>query len=288
MAEEPKDKWFSKLAKVAHRLAPKDRGVDRAFEQLKTFHEACQSVVLEVMAGQSLLEKEIEKNTDHIAKWEARAMTAVEQDNESLAISCLTRKASYMKSSMEYEARLPLMRQRRLQMHARFESVNTIVHRILILKDLLETLPKQSTLRDDLLAAIKNFIDEMASFAKDSEEKNPSFSKALVVAEQRIAKLEQQLAGCAINFKKSEPAQAAALDETIKTLKATTEATIAKVQEHLEIQKSIAAQRETEKNEDSAWEARQLIWSDEKTIESLKTSLNSLESILQHQVASSI
>lgn len=286
MAEESKESWYAKLAKAAHKLAPKDKGVERAFEQLRTFHEACQSVVMEVMAGQSLLETEIEKNTDHIAKWEARAMTAVEQDNETLAISCLTRKASYMKSSMEYEARLPLMRQRRLHMHARFESVNVIVHRISILKNLLETLPKQSTLRDDLLAAIKNFIDEMALFARNSEGKDPSFSKALVAAEQRIAKLEQQLSGCAINLKKSEPEQAAALDETIKTLKATTKATIAKVQAHLDLQKALETQYEAEKKEDAAWEARQLIWSDEKTIESLNSSLESLDQILQHQVAS--
>ena len=289
MTEETKDTWFNKfdkLAKAARKLVPKDKGVERSFEQLKKMHQACQDGMAEAMDGQSLLELEVTKNLAHIETWEHRAHLALVQGNESLATQSLQRKASFMQSTLEYESQLPLMRLRRIHLHSRLEAVNTIVHRLLSLKELLAAMPQQKDIREELLAAIKNFIADLASFAKEAESQEPSFNKALATVETRIAKLEQRIAACAFSFKTAKPEQARELEETANILKASTEATIAKVQEHLDMQKAIQAQREAEKNEDSAWECRQLIWSDEKTIESLTLSLASLEKITQSKVAS--
>lgn len=280
MTDERKDSWFNRLTKAARKLAP-DKDVERAYDQLKLFHEACNAAVLDAMSAQAMIERDIEKSSSEIETWEDRARLALEQDNEQLALQSLQRKVSYMHSNLEFQSQLPLLNQRRLHLNSRLESVNIIIHRLLILKDLLSAMPLPTTLREQLLGAIKNFIDELPNFAIDEKQAGPSFNTAVQIAEQRISKLEQQIAHCAQKFIEQEPQHAESFAAIVKVQIAVTETTIAKANEHLSVQRAIKEQRETEKNEDSAWEAQQLIWSDEKSIESLNASLQALRSILQ-------
>lgn len=172
------------------------------------------------------------------------------------------------------------MRQRRLHLHSRFATVNVIVHRLLVLRDIFDILPKQSILRDNLIALIKEFVDSLPFFAGEASEQQQSLNAAVAVAEQRIDKLEQQIAACALNYKREKPDDVERLNGLVATLRATTQKTIDKLEENLEVQRSIEAQRTTEGNEDGAWEARQSTWSDEKSLESMHRCLRMLQEIL--------
>lgn len=278
MSEEKQGHWFSNISKAVSKLATGDRAMDCSFEQLKKFQETCEEAVAGAMAGQSLLEVEIEKNTENAMLWETRARAAVEENNEDLAIEALRRKYSLVQSSKEYESRLPLMRQRRLHLKARFTAVIVVIHRLSILKGMFEALPEQSTLRDNLIAAIKDFVDNLSAFASESEER--SFNTTLVLVEQRIHKLEQQLAGCAISHKKRNPKEAQKFENAIADLRTSTQTVIWKFEEDLENQRSIETQRIRERNEDGAWEARQNTWANEKALEALHENLRCLQSVL--------
>jgi hypothetical protein len=280
MTDDRKGSWFNRLSKAARKLAP-DKDVERAYDQLKTFHEACNEAVLDAMAAQEMIERDIEKSSSAIETWQERARLALEQDNEQLALQSLQRKVSYMHSNLEFQSQLPLLNQRRLHLGSRLESVKIIVHRLLVLKELLSGMPLPTTLREQLLGAIKNFIEELPRFAIDEKQPGPSFNTAVEIAEQKISKLEQQIANSAQQLIAKEPQHAEDFTVIVKEQISRTESMIEKVTEHLSIQRTIKEQHETEKNEDSAWEAQQLIWSAEKTIESLSASLQALQSILQ-------
>lgn len=279
MPDERKNSWFNKLTKTARKLAP-DKDVERAYDQLKMFHEACNEAVLDAMSAQAIIQKDIEKNCELIEIWEGRARLALEQNNEELALQSLQRKVSYMHSSLEFQSQLPLLNQRRLHLNSRLDTVKNIVHRLLVLKELLNGMPLPTTLRHQLLGAIKNFIEDLPRFAADEKQPGESFNTAAAIAEQKISKLEQQIANCAQKYIEQEPQHAEGFCAIVKEQISITEATIVKVNEHLSVQRAIKEQCETEKNEDSAWEAQQLIWSDEKTIESLSASVQALQSIL--------
>lgn len=278
MSEEKQGHWFANISKAVGKLATSDLAMDRSFEQLKKFKECCEEAVAGAMEGQSLLELEIAKNTENAMQWEAHARLAVADNNEELAIEALRRKYSFVQSSKEYESRLPLMRQRRLHLNARFTAVNVVIHRLSVLKSLFESLPEQSTLRDNLIAAIKDFVNNLSAFASASEEQ--SFNMTLVIVEQRIHELEQQLAGCAIAHMKENPNGTQKLESEIADLRASTQKIIWKFEKDLEVQRSIEAQRIQEQNEDGVWEARQNAWANEKALEALHECLRCLQGIL--------
>lgn len=279
MADERKDSWFNRLTKAARKLAP-DKDVERAYDQLKTFHEACNEAVLDALAAQAVIERDIEKSSSEIEAWEERARLALEQDNEQLALQSLQRKVSYMHSSLEFQSQLPLLNQRRLHLNSRLDTVKNIVHRLLVLKELLNGMPLPTSLRQQLVGAIKNFIEDLPRFATDEKQPGQSFNTATAIAEQKISKLEQQIANCAQKYIEQAPQHAEGFTAIVKEQISITEATIVKANSHLSVQRAIKEQCETEKNEDSAWEAQQLIWSAERTIESLSASVQALQSIL--------
>ncbi|HIA54381.1 MAG TPA: hypothetical protein EYN91_20225 [Candidatus Melainabacteria bacterium] len=283
MPETKDDRWFSKLAAAAKDLIPSpipsDKKVENALEKLKESREKALNHITQSIASEKVAMMKIADHMESAKRWEVRAQMATEQGNQTLAEEALKRKAQCVESVREWHRHVPSTRQQNIELTAKLQGFNVIVHRIIVLRDLLRSIKSKTELSESLSSTIKSLVAEFPDFSKDNERLMQEFNLLLEVADQRLCKLEQQVSHRVQSVINAGEKGSYIVELATQSCQASTSHTLKKLEEDLIKWRAEEARTDPQEDEDAYWRARQFYWATEKSVEYMKRSLEAINQI---------